>query len=389
MDIWLMELAKGIGRFFLNPLLYWAVILLILAGMRRMKRERKNFGIKVFDVFSEWKGTWILSVVSGIIISGIALGTGLVFTYETILLLCFVIFMLSLTLNFTMLSASYTIGLSCILLLFLPFILKNQTYVNPDFFSDTNFTGLILLLGLFLIIEAFLLGRVKDNESYPVLELGNRGAWTGQLHARKIALIPFFVLIPSGMISPFAAYWPYFSINQETYSLLLVPFLLGFDHIIKSDLPRSSAVKLAKRTALLGVLVILLAIGSDYLPWLSFAAIFIAITGKEYINYNHRMKDRKKANYYHQTRNGLKILAVIPGTPADRLGILVGETVIKLNGQKINSTGEFYQALQASGASFKLDLLDYNNEIRFVQGALYQGEHHNLGILFTTEPYRK
>ncbi|WP_240508051.1 PDZ domain-containing protein [Virgibacillus indicus] len=388
MDTWFIELAKGIGRVFLNPLLYWALILVIFAGYKRIKRERKNFGVKVFDVFAEWKSTWGLSLISGFVISVITLGAGLVLTYETILLLSAVIIILSLTLNFTMLSSSYTIGISFILLLFLPFLLENQTYVDPDLFSATNFTGLILLLGIFLIVEAFLLGRVKDNESFPELRMGNRGAWTGQHHARKMAFIPFLILVPTGMITPFAAYWPYFSIGEETYSLVLVPFLLGFDHVIKSNLPRQSALRIAKRTAILGTLVILMAIGGSFLPWLSFAAVLIAIIGKEYINYNHRAGDRKRTNYYHQTEKGLKVLAVIPGTPADRLGIRVGETIYRVNGKKVGSTEEFYQALQESGASFKLDLLDHSDEIRFVQGALYEGEHHELGIIFTSEPYR-
>jgi S1-C subfamily serine protease len=87
--------------------------------------------------------------------------------------------------------------------------------------------------------------------------------------------------------------------------------------------------------------------------------------------------------------NGLKVLGVIPGTPADRLGIEVGENIMKVNGQLVNSIDSFYQSLQASGAYFKLDIEDLNGEIRFVQGALYQGDHHELGILFSDTPYRR
>ncbi|WP_240510111.1 PDZ domain-containing protein [Virgibacillus profundi] len=389
MEAWFMEIAKGIGKLFLNPLIYWFILLMLFAGYRRIKRERMNFGVKVFDVFSEGKHMWSVSIISGIVISLIALGAGLVFTYETILLISIVTIILSLSLKFAMLSASYTIGISYILLLFLPLILENQSYVNPDLFSQTNFTGLILLLGIFLIVEAFLLSRIKDNDTYPELTLGNRGVWTGQQHVKKLSLIPFFTLIPTGLITPIAPFWPYFSIGGEEFSILLVPFIIGFDHIIKGSLPRSAAVKLAKSIGLLGGIVLLLAVGSVYVPSLSVIAVLIAIIGREFINYKLRVKDREKLAYFNQTDRGLKVLGVIPETPADRLDILVGETIVKVNGQNVNNVNEFYLGLQASGASFKLELLDVAGEIRFIQSALYEGDHHELGILFTTEPYRQ
>ena len=53
---------------------------------------------------------------------------------------------------------------------------------------------------------------------------------------------------------------------------------------------------------------------------------------------------------YHifiQRKNGLRILGIIPGTPAERLDILIGETIIKVNGIKINTEQEFYSACKA------------------------------------------
>ncbi len=49
----------------------------------------------------------------------------------------------------------------------------------------------------------------------------------------------------------------------------------------------------------------------------------------------------------------------------------------------------FYQALQKSGAFFKLDIIDDAGEVRFVQSAFYEGDHHELGLIFTEKPYRK
>src|SRR5690625_6909503 len=89
------------------------------------------------------------------------------------------------------------------------------------------------------------------------------------------------------------------------------------------------------------------------------------------------MKDQELRPYYNQIDGSLKVLAIIPGTPADRLQLLVGETIAKVNGQTVRSTDEFYAAVQASGASFKLDVLDDAGEVRFVQSAIYEGDHQD------------
>lgn len=386
---WLfIELSKGIGRVFLNMLLYWSILLIILAGYRRIMRERKDFGFKIFDLFSEWKGTWGISIGSGLVISMITLGVGIVFTYETVLLLSIVVIILSLNYNLSLLSASYTIGVTYVLFLLAPKVLSSLSSDAHYLFSNPNFTGLVILLGLFLIVESLLLRKTKRNDTYPYLELSNRGALIGSHHIKKMSLIPFFVLIPSGLITPIAPFWPYFSLGEETYSLLLVPFIVGFNYVVTGSLPQKAAHRLSKRLLVLGLIVLFIAAGSVYLPWLSLFAVIVAILGRELINYKFRVEDKQKVPYFTQMEKGLKVLSVIPGSPADELDVLVGEVVIKVNGYPINNVDQFYESLQKNAAYFKLDILNDAGEVRFVQGALYEEDHHELGLIFITNRYR-
>ena len=387
-ETWLLELLKGIGKIFLNPLLYWSFLLVGVVGYFRIKRERVDFGVKIFNLFSEWRHTWVIAIISGFILSLIMVGVGFVFSYETILLLSIVTILLSVTMRFAMLSASHTIGMTYILLIFLPFLLENQSILDRNLFSEVNFVGLSILLGLLLIVEACLVRSVKRNETFPSIVLGDRGGWIGQHRLKKLSVIPFFTLVPTGMISSFAPFWPYFNLGGESYSLLLVPFVIGFDFVVRGNIPELVAKLLAKSITVLGILVLLVAVSSIYIPSLSLAAVILAIIGREIILYRFRVNDRSDVPYFSQGNNGLKILGILPETPAERLGMLVGETIIKVNGIKINTIEEFYTALQSTGAYFKMEVLDDRNEMRFVQGALYEGDHHELGLIFATKPYR-
>lgn len=388
-EVWLNEILKGIGYLFLNPLLYWAIILGWLVSKQRIKQERQQFGLKVFDTFSEYDKTFLVSIGIGIILSVIAVGTGFVFTPETVLLLSLVTIIISLGFRLSLLSPSYIIGLAFLIILLSPTLLSYQTYLEQDLFSGVNFTSLVILLSLLLFIEAFLTKRVWRNRTYPNLVKSQRGIWVGEHRIRKLHLIPFFVLLPVGDITPFASYWPYFSIGDGTYQLTLLPFLIGYDYKVKSTLPKYVANRIAKNIFYLGLIVLIFALGSMYWHYAAIIAVVIAIIGKEFINYRQRITERNHQSYFGLVPEGIKVLAVIPGSPADRLNILAGETIVKVNDKKIYSMEAFYESLQRSGAFFKLEVLDDRGEVRFIQSALYEKDHHELGILFPTEPYRK
>ncbi|MDY0405108.1 hypothetical protein P5G51_006575 [Virgibacillus sp. 179-BFC.A HS] len=59
-----------------------------------------------------------------------------------------------------------------------------------------------------------------------------------------------------------------------------------------------------------------------------------------------------------------------------------------MHGRPVASEAAFYQALQINGAFVKLTVLDTSGEMRFVQGALYENDHHELGLIFVTAAYR-
>src|SRR5699024_722255 len=103
---------------------------------------------------------------------------------------------------------------------------------------------------------------------------------------------------PSGVLTSFADYWPFFSIGEKSYGLLLVPFVIGFDETVRRSLPLQAVKKLSRAILFLGSMVILLGIGSIYLSWLSIIAVVFAILGREYIVYKHRKADDEQAAYF-------------------------------------------------------------------------------------------
>ncbi|MDC3412247.1 PDZ domain-containing protein [Aquibacillus sp. 3ASR75-11] len=389
-EVWFVEIARGIGKMFLNPLFYWALLFALLISLKRIKRERENFGTKVFNILTEMKRTWLVSLLGGMVISLLAIGVGIVWTIPLIVLLALVTLVLSLSFKCMWLSPAYTFGITFFLLLFLPkLIAGNVSTFWIEGLESANLSGFTLLLGMFILIESYLLLSFKRNETFPELVKGNRGKWVGQHRLKKLAIIPFFVLIPGNAIESIIPWWPYFTIHEESYQVMLIPMLTGFEFVVQGSKPIRAAKNIGRYVFLLGLITIVIALSSVYVSIFSMVAVVVALLGREFIALKHRLEDQKHQPLFSPTLSGVTVLGIIPGTPAERLGLMIGEKVEKVNGKLVTNEKEFYEALQENSAFCKLEIRDDMGELKFAQRAMYQGDHHELGILFAKEQYKR
>ncbi|WP_181347283.1 PDZ domain-containing protein [Thalassobacillus sp. CUG 92003] len=389
MEVWFIEWLKAFGRLFIQPLFYWPFIVLVCVSLARIRKERNQFGTKIFDIFSEQRGTKRIAFSTGIVLSLLAVGAGVVFPYPLILLISAVTILLSLTLSFTWLSAVYTLGISYLILLFGPPFINVELPAQWRILLDTPpLTVLACLIGLLLLVEGLQLLRLRSNETYPELVQGSRGKRIGQHRLKKLSILPFFALLPGESLQAFASWWPVFPLGQERYGLILIPLVTGFDWMVNGQKPIVASKRIGRRLFMIALVTISLAAASYWIIWLSFAAVLIAIAGREWVSFSHRLHEKHQP-YFAPSNQGLPILAVIPGSPADDMGVQVGEKVEVVNGLRITSEEGFYYALQKNLAYCKMEVRDERGEMRFVQRAMYEGAHHELGLLFVKPQERR
>ena len=79
-----LELLKGIGKLFLNPLVYITVVFAVLLGYVRVKRERRSFRTRILWGWTEVKrlvaDTWLFALI----LSVISIAAGLTVTMDWI-----------------------------------------------------------------------------------------------------------------------------------------------------------------------------------------------------------------------------------------------------------------------------------------------------------------
>lgn len=384
MHIWLVELLKGIGKLFLHPVLYYLVILSGILGVARVKRERKNFHVRALNAYFELRQLFPLGLLIGLVLSIIILAVGIVVPFAAILFIAAFTFVWSLTTNVRWMSPAYTVGAAFFALILIaenhwsiPVFTKSFQAINENVYPS-----IVAVLGLLLIGEGIIIFKNGRKGTSPKLAKSKRGQLVGVHEVRRLWMLPLFMLIPGNALQLPFDWWPVFHLGSKEYSLILVPFAIGFNQQIKGMLPEKAIVRHGRQVMTLGIIVSLLAAAAYWYSLISIVAAAIAVIGREVIALMANLKDDNLPFYFSRKNNGLMILGIIPDSPASKMELKVGEIITKVNGLLVKDEKTFYEALQKNRAHCKLDVLNTDGEIRFVQRALFEGDHYELGVLF-------
>jgi hypothetical protein len=386
-QLWLFELLKGTGRLFLNPVFYYLIFLSGILGVSRVKRERKNFHTRTFDAYYELRQLFPLGLIVGLVLSVATVLAGITVPFAAILLIAGFTVLWSLTTNIRLMSPVYTVGAA-----FFGIILIAEYNWNIPFFKESFqaidekvYPSVVILLALLIISEGILIFKNGIKGTSPKLAKSRRGQNVGVHEVKRFWLLPMFLLIPGEILTVPFEWWPVFHIGVESYSLILVPFAIGFNQQIQGMLPKQSIQLQGRRVITLGVVILIFSVIGYWYPLVSIIVAACAIICRELISLTQRLRDDNLPFYFSKKNNGLMIIGIIPESPADKMGLQVGELLSKVNGVKIRDEQALYEALEKNRAHCKLEVLDVNGEVRFVQRALYEGDHYELGILFVQD----
>ncbi len=384
---WFIELLKGTGRLLLHPVFYYSFFIAALLGISRVKRERKNFTVRSEDAYFELRQLLPIGLLIGLTISVITIGAGITIPFAAIALIAAATLLLSFTTRVRLLAPAYTAGAVFFALIFLSGK-KIEIPLAGDLFSNLDekiYPSIAILLALLTIGEGLLILKNGKKGTSPKLIKSKRGQTVGVHEVKRLWLVPAFMLIPGNILTMPYEWWPVFTLGDNTYSLLLVPFAIGMHQQIQGVLPREAIQQQGSRVIALGILTTLIAAAGYWYPIASIAAVSIAIIGREALTYAQRMSEESMPFYFSKKNHGVMILGILPESPADKMALQVGELVTKVNGTNVHDEKTFYEALSRNRAHCKLEVLDTNGQIRFVQRALYEGDHHELGILFVQD----
>ncbi len=397
MGIWMVYLL-------FNPFLYIFLIMIYLHYKKTMEVERQLFHIKLHSPGLQTLISLGYGLLGGFLSSIIILGLGIVLNPSDFWILLTVALLLSLF-HVKYLCFAYAAGLVSVISLFLQQIAQPvwaQSGVIALIWQQLiqlNIPSLLAFVAVLHLIEAILTRMQGEKNASPIFLQNKRGRIMGAYRIQPFWVVPVMFLISPGagggwMLSQpdWARWWPLFQHPWDPsagagFIMLAVPVALGYADMAIAGTPRekvrfSSLLLFIYSGILLGLSVAAMLL--DHPLWMLPAALF-AFIGHEWMIWLGHRRDWNQPPLFVQSGEGLHVLGIVPGSPAEKMEIEPGDTIIKVNDMTVNRKEDLYPAIQRNPAFCKLQVKNVYGHIKLVQRSLYAGEHHQLGVILSPD----
>ncbi|WP_256256626.1 PDZ domain-containing protein [Paenibacillus sp. BC26] len=393
-----MELLRQAGSaaigLLLSPFYYVAVLLIMLQYMRQTRMERKMFHVRLQAWPIQLGRTIIAGLLVGVLVSCISLFLGVSVTADAVFWMWGTAAVLVM-IRVRYLCFAYSAGLLGVLQWALGW---TELGDRSDWMGSAagslaglDIPGLLVLVALMHVAEALLVRWQGARFASPLFLEGKRGKLVGGQALQGYWPVPILLLVPavSGGSGDVALPWTLLLGDSSQWSsgftMLAFPMVIGFSELTRSLLPAAKARNSARGLLFYGIITGIVAVAASFWSPLTLAAALCALLLHEALVAVSYFREAASAPLYVHNDQGLRVLAVIPGTPAESMGILVGEIIHKVNGVRVKTKEELYGALHVNSAFCKLEVLNYEGQIKFAQRARYAGEHHQLGVVLAPD----
>ena len=138
---------------------------------------------------------------------------------------------------------------------------------------------------------------------------------------------------------------------------------------------------MGRNIVFVGELVLFVGIASYFMPVLGAAALALGAISRTIIAIYYRRSEDRDSYAVMRSGNGVMIAGVLPDSPAEKMGLIAGEVIKRINGQNVHTEEELYEALQINAAHCRLEVLDHNGELRLTQHVVHSDDNHKIGLL--------
>lgn len=376
-----LELLKGIGKLFLNPLVYITVVFAVLLGYVRVKRERRSFRTRILWGWTEVKrlvaDTWLFALI----LSVISLAAGLTVTMDWIVAFSVASILLVVLYVYQIGSPIFAAALA-ILAMGLGYSFSFSGFDwNPADNWMVVAVSVGVLIGAVVFVEGWMIRKEGARSASPILEKSSRGMNAAVYLSKRLWMLPILVLVPGDVISSYAPYWPQITIGQDAFGLILLPVVIGFAQKARRTLPVYFYPVVGKAVMAVGVSVVVIALMGIWMPIFGVISLAVGVVSRFGVWLYFSMKERQGSYAVSPHNLGVMIAGVLPDSPADKMGLVVGECIRKVNGLSVTNERDLYEAIQINAAHCRLEVLDHQGEVRLRQHVIYRHDHHRLGLL--------
>ncbi|MDN5347756.1 MAG: hypothetical protein PWP65_1320 [Clostridia bacterium] len=340
---------QALAQALLSPF-FWLVVLFIGWQYRRIAALKKDlFGIAVEPTWQHTLQATLHGIIGGLVGSFLMVVVGVSLSGAGIGYL-WVLAALLMLISPRFLCFSYAGGIIS---------LVSLIFGRPDI-DVPQLMGLVAVLHM---VEAVLIWGSGHLGAAPVYTRHGSGRVVGAFNLQKFWPIPIVVLtlitLPPGLPPDVAVampdWWPLIrpqgiaEPDEALFVMLPVLAALGYGDLALTCRPQAKSRRSALTLALYSLILLGLSVLASYFPHLAFLPALFGPLGHEYTIKLGREAEMRGRPFYVPPPEGVRILDVVRGTPAARMGLNSGDIILRINGWPVNSRPELASALEGLG----------------------------------------
>lgn len=393
------NLLWAILLYFLQPVFIIGLIYAYFNHKQRVKYSREHFRVNFNRTNFEIKDYLMKGLLPGLILSMVSIFLGIPLTLEWYLIYQVTTIVLLLLGGSRFIHPLFTFSISSILLYMSDRFevglnlnklkpLLNEKLFNLDFkleMISPLLNNILIFMLLILLVTIFMMKKQEENKVFPMLSDSKRGKKVAKYPNKILWVLPMAIIVPGNIIEPFTKWWPLFNIGSERYALVLLPVLVGLHYTVSSQLLRIAREKIQKDFISLFLVGGIGVIFAYFYPavsiWLAGVLLVLGI----FVMYRHRRREKMTNIQYGPADIGLRVIAVRPDSPAERLNLSIGDLILTINDTDMASRAEFNEVLAYNRSYIKLRIQRTDGEIVIAETPLYDDDYNNLGLLLLDE----
>lgn len=375
-----------------QPFYYISILFVMMFYRRQVLLERKLFHVRLHAWGRQTWRTVLGGLAAGLAVSIVVAFLGVSLSLEAILCIWITALILMLF-RIRFLCFAYAIGLLGLIqgaLSLFPSWQPQPLWLEAavSAIRGLDIPSLLALSAVLHFAEAMLIMIQGAGFATPLFLEGKRGKLVGGYHMQSFWPLPLFLLVPAAEGGGMLPWTPFFGGDAWSggFTMLALPAMIGFGEMTQSMLPKEKARVTSRRMVVYAAIVLILSLLAEWWSPVMFVAALAALVLHEGLTWHSRYEEQQRSPVFVHPAQGLRILAVLPNSPASELGLLAGETILKVNGTLVHSKEQLHAALRQNPAFCKLEVQNHEGESKFVQRAIYAGEHHQLGAIVAPDP---
>nr|PZN05110.1 MAG: PDZ domain-containing protein [Bacillota bacterium] len=261
-------------------------------------------------------------------------------------------------------------------------------------FPEIDVPGLMALVGSLHMVESLLIFATGDLNSAPVFIHDDRYGVIGGFSLQEFWPVPIMMLaVTAGQLSAqdmvnMPDWWPIVKppagwAGREDLIYLMVPVVaaLGYGDIALSRTPRSRSRSSAVNLLFFSIALLFFSIMASRISAFKYVAAVFAPVAHETLIILGKRREKQSTPLFTPPERGVRVLDLVKGSPADKMGIEPGDVLLAINGRPIWAEDDVRIIVETRPTYVWLDVVKPDGEFRTVEMAAYPEGMGMLGVL--------